>query len=165
MMLFGYKCLYNNGQKTKLPYKLPKTPAMEATNSERVINPELFGLTAETLFVKIKNQYYYTLSKGKVAHIICLSDVTMRCERGKPVIILKIWKYPIYRFRMSRNVFSVVSDSGNLFSVVSDSQIWHLLPKTASQVFRTWLHKKRQWPFEESSRLETYLCLNLINGW
>jgi len=24
-------------------YKSPKTPAMEATNSERVINPELFG--------------------------------------------------------------------------------------------------------------------------
>ncbi len=43
MMLFEYNHLNNNGQKTKLSYKSPKTPAMEATNSERVYDPELFG--------------------------------------------------------------------------------------------------------------------------
>jgi len=40
MMLFEYKCLYNNGQKTNFSYKLPKTSAVEATNSERVYDPE-----------------------------------------------------------------------------------------------------------------------------
>jgi len=44
MMLFEYKCLDNNGQKQNGSYKLPKTPAVEATNSERVYDPELFGL-------------------------------------------------------------------------------------------------------------------------
>jgi len=44
-MLFEYSCLQNNGQKTKFLYESPKTPAMEATNSERVYDPELFGLS------------------------------------------------------------------------------------------------------------------------
>jgi len=36
MMLLKYSYLQNNGQKTKFLQKLPKTPAVEATSSERV---------------------------------------------------------------------------------------------------------------------------------
>jgi len=63
LMLLEYSCLQNNGQKTKFSCKSPKTPAMEATSSERVISPELFGSTTRHIILTETAGTSFFLSK------------------------------------------------------------------------------------------------------